>query len=393
MNNKHATPDKSSTTIVVAAAFVVIWALTMYAHYRFARVELYIDEYDIAKVSRTLYRGGQMYIDEFNEKSPAIYWLLVALYKVFGERFDLLRYVSAASVSLTLLLLLAIGVRLKNPLAGLLAGAIFAFLHLFFHGYIYHAEALLTPLFLAAAFLILGKDFPAEAKIRFLLLGLVLFLATIAKQTAWIMADALLVALAWPWRKSKSPAQIIFYTLGLAAPWLVVLAYFAWRGYLPAFIAGYTYPLHSFDTTFYTYPPFSHEYYLELPVWWLSIVSFLSLFFSSLHDNDRRTLALMLPAAATIIAPAFFPYHFPPLIALGSLAFALTAFNLRPQFRFLKWIAGGGLIVLTATAIALTGPPEIKHRLLHPEHPAVAQIVQEIKRDTSPGDAIFAFTT
>jgi|GEM_PF-5575240 len=372
--------------------FLAVLAVTLTAHAHLARLAPYVDEGDMAMDARIIHRGGLMYRDVFNEKGPGLYWLVAGLFELFGDRLIVLRYASAAGTALTLLLLFAFGLRRQKPLTGLLAAAGYALTHLFFLGFIYQAEAPITPLLMLALYLLATERDRPPSPGALIFAGLALFGATTVKQTSWLMvAAATLYLLLADWRTDKRAAlkHITIFLTAVAAPWLIVLAA-SWN-YLDEFLRGYLFPLLEYDTKFYTYWPNRLEFFLELPVWWMVLVSLVALPLTRLARADKWLLGLMLAAVLATMFPALFPYHFAPLLALSCLGTALALTHLPPVYNALRWLALAGLLALTAVAAFNAPAQQIKGQFFAPPHPADAAIVRDIQTHTAPDETIFVF--
>ncbi|HPM78201.1 MAG TPA: glycosyltransferase family 39 protein [bacterium] len=381
-----------SAQVFIILGFLAVLAVTLTTHAHLAHLAPYVDEGDMAMDARIIHRGGLMYRDVFNEKGPGLYWLVAGLFEIFGDRLIVLRYASAGGTALTLLLLFAFGIRWQRPLAGLLAAAGYAIAHLFFLGFIYQAEAPITPLLMMALFLLATEHDRPPSPVAIVFAGLALFGATTVKQTSWLLVAAATLSLACSSRRTDTRTaskRTALFLAAVAAPWLIVLAA-SWN-YLDDFLRGYLFPLLEYDTEFYTYRPNRLEFFLELPVWWMVIVSFIALPLTRLARADKWLLGLMLAAVLATMFPALFPYHFAPLLALSCLGTALALTHLPPAYHAWRWIAPAGLLALTTIAAYNVTGQQLKNQFFAPPHPADAAIVRDIQTLAAPDETIFVF--
>jgi 4-amino-4-deoxy-L-arabinose transferase-like glycosyltransferase len=91
---------------------------------------LYIpDEGRYARTSQVMLETGDLIVPQINDKPrlqkpPVVYWLQAASMRIFGENEFAVRAPSAASITLTLLLLVWVGARLRDTTTGLLAAGL-----------------------------------------------------------------------------------------------------------------------------------------------------------------------------------------------------------------------------------------------------------------------------
>ena len=387
---RHA---KSQTTIIVLVSFALVLIATLYFHHRIAGLAPYIDEGDMAINARIIHRGGLMYKDAFNEKGPGLYWIVAGLFQLFGDRLELLRYASAVGVSITLLILLAFGYRFGSPVAGLVAAALFAVSHFFFQGFIYQAEAPLTPLFMMAAYLLSAPGEERPKPMAVLFAGVALFCATTVKQTSWLIVFAAGLLLLADLRRDfrAGVKSLTAFSVGVVVPWCALFALVIYQGYFSEFLRGYLFPLREYAVDFYTYFPNRLQFFVELPLWWAIIVSLVFVLSSRLSFHNRLLCWLMVLATLATQFPAMFPYHFPPLLATTSLAFTVAVVCTKPGRRTLRIAGFAGLFVLTGIAATNIHLHELQGQFFMPVHPAEKEIVREIQERTKTDETIFVF--
>ncbi|NLH49917.1 MAG: hypothetical protein GX444_15155 [Myxococcales bacterium] len=368
-------------------------AATLAVHLYLTDSSPFLDEGCRANTGRLLSHGKAMYRDAFNETGPGIYWVTAGLFRVFGDRFTVLRYAATAAMLTTLLLLLGLGRRYGRPAAGLIAAACFAIFHLFFLGRLWEPESLLTPLLLAPVYLLAGRDDETTPpRWKFLLAGLAYFLATVIKQTTWPAAGlALAVVLASFLRQGRGRAltRLGMLAAGLFLPWIALLVMAVWQGEWKDLLAGYLFPLRRFQVGTYFCPPSEAEFYLELPFWWLAAASlaYLSTRRAGLTALNRRLLLVSLVATILMIFPAMFAYHFLPPLAPAAIGFGLAVTGAR---RTARLVYGAPFLLLCLPA-AWFASAQYHGRVGKFEMPRWQAVAARVESLTAPDEPIFVF--
>jgi hypothetical protein len=368
------------------------------AHVHLAPTAPFLDEGDHVNTGRLLAHGRLMYKDAFNEKGPGLYWLTAGLFLLCGDSFSVVRYAATFGMILTLLLLFALSARYGRPAAGLAAGAIFAAFHLLLMGRIWQSESLLTPLSLAVLYLLASEREDEDlARWKWFVAGLALYLTTCTKQTGWLLVLLVFAALIVNERSARVKrllGAVGPLALGLLLPWMLTLALVHAQGDGKPFLEGYLFPVWPFQGRAYFEGPKTEEFYLELPIWWMTLTVFLVAIGGRqirLPRRDRALITAVLAAAVLMLTQRLSPHHFLPVLAVACFGFCMTVFS--PP------VAGGkafrrvllaGFVALTALA-ASYAPAQYRNRVDKFNTAGWREVSARVAAMTKPNDPIFVF--
>jgi Dolichyl-phosphate-mannose-protein mannosyltransferase len=374
---------KTAVAIAFLGVAIVFATMVLPFHYSISDRAIYVDEGDHAATGRLILHGGSMYRDAFNEKGPGLYWLTALLFGLFGDSFAVLRNAATVGVLATLILLFFAGSRNGKPSTGLLAAATFGAFHCLYQGYLWQSETLLTPMLLAL-FLLLQSD-NRRPLLMGTLAGVCLFVGTLTKQTTWIAVAVLIGVLLLRKREETFAKSLMGLTGGLLAPWALVLVFVTIGGNLEPFISGYLFPLTHFGIGSYAYLPGIGEQPFQLPIWWMVAVAAIGI-----TGRSKTLFRGLLAISILMMLPALFPYHYPPVLAMASLGFAI-AISERPAGKMLKAVALGGLIAVTVFAFMKTPVEDILNTVDSEKRVQMGSVATHVARNTDPSDRLWVY--
>ena len=382
--------EKTVAWIVFVAVFLGTLAVRVY----FADLSPYVDEGDHLNGPRIVARGGLMYRDTFNEKGPGLYWITAGIFRVFGEGLPVIRATATVCALFTLILLFALGNRLAGPGAGALAALLFAVAHPLFEGLYFQSETYLTPLLLCVMFFLMPTPNQGFERTKGFFAGVALFLMTLIKQPAWLIVFAVAGAITVDWYRSnhKRPSkEVSGLIVGLVLPWVAVLFLVAGQGIGETFLRGYFFPILLHASGHYLIWPTAALTFLLIVLGWLGIMSLATAFRGPAPFRTRLLFALILIFTCVMLLPAFFPFHFAPVMAMTGLGFALSVFSGSSSLTLKRWFAPGVLCGLMVLALLATPFDALFYHYQKDNRAVFEQISDDIKKDTTPADTIFVF--
>jgi hypothetical protein len=379
-------------------ALQLVWAALLCAaivagHLYLADSAPFLDEGDHANTGRLLLAGKVMYRDAFNEKGPGLYWITAGLFSILGDEFVVVRRAASAGMLAAVLLLLALGHRVGKPTVGLSGATIFTAFHWLFLGAYWQSESVLTPAVLAVFLLLLTAEGDAKTPARFAAVGACLFIATSVKQTAWLLVLTLAVAF-WLARdggkRHVGARHWAAFVAGLGVPWALVLTVAAWQGATAEFLEGYLFPGLLFQVAPYLYGPSRAEFFLELPLWWMSLVT-LGVAWQRRRDARHAWLAAVLLGTILMLSPALFAHHFLPVLAVAAFGFAWSVGESHAPWR--RRLRSPAVVVFAALCLvaAWFAPRQYRDRVGVFTGREWQAIANEVKAVTAPTDSILAF--
>jgi 4-amino-4-deoxy-L-arabinose transferase-like glycosyltransferase len=199
----------------------------------------YGDEAIYLTIGQKILRGGLMYADIFDHKTPGIYYLTAATIGLFGQAVWSIKFLLTIWVLATLVVFYLLGKKLFNERVALVAVIIFSVLTSLpiIEGNIFNSEILMIlPIALG---ILLGLDR------KFFLAGIFFSLAFLLKVPAVFDFTAFFIFASLTIRKNSIPLTItnlLKLTGGFLTPILLTAAYFALNGALAQFFeAAYSY--------------------------------------------------------------------------------------------------------------------------------------------------------
>ncbi len=352
------------------------------------------DEGDHANTARLLASGGVMYRDAFNEKGPGLYQITAGLFAIFGEGWRVLRGAALAGAIAAALLIALVAMRRGMPLGGAFGALIYAALQAFYFGDVWQSESIMTPMLLAALWLLTRGEGETQIRVRrYFFAGLAGFIATCVKQTAWAPVATILVAMAWPGSGRATPRATAAFAAGLLIPWIAEAVSFAAVGALGDFAEGYTFPWRLFQTSTYVYWPSVEEGFTQLPIWLMVLAGAIEIVRrrSLASAEDRRLRAAALAGAIGLLYPSLFAHHLLPLLAVGAWLFATGIARMLDEKRravAIVWCANLLFFSLNPVAMGLFG---WERRLDPDEIRARRAIVDDLDATTTSTDPVFVF--
>ncbi len=220
--------------VLLAAALILAFAIRI----RLLDLPLERDEGEYAYAGQLILEGHVPYGDVDNMKLPGTYYAYALIMALFGQTPRGIHLGLALWTTASALLLFALGRRLLDPLAGAFAAAFFAILSASFSvlGLAGHATHFVVLPAMAGCWGILWPG--RRERLGLAAAGLAFGLAFLMKQQAAAFALFGLLFVLWKsrgdgWRSAATKGSV--FSLGVAAPYVLLCAYLAAKGVFPNF--------------------------------------------------------------------------------------------------------------------------------------------------------------
>jgi 4-amino-4-deoxy-L-arabinose transferase-like glycosyltransferase len=374
-----------------------------------------VDEGYYGTIANDTLDGGTFYRTAVDTKTPGIYYIYLAVFKVAGRNNLLaVHIVAILVVAATALVVRRIGARVGDDWAGAWSGIGYAvFVHAYRPGDTLTANTeIFASLFLALSVLAL---FQGERKAGWgwmFLSGTLVGAATLIRQPSAVTLGAMLAYLVYLWliTRYQSLGPVLAAGSGIVIGFIAVIAglalYYQWQGNLhDAYLWGWAFAVRyvEFETTLLYVLKRIVTVHLTVMLswgllWYFGIRQVIETL-RSLRGNTAvptQNMLLILWLALSYLAIFIgwrFPGHYhlpvlPPLSILAGQAFShFLARERRSPQRHWRWIRAGiiGAAALPAIGFLIVAfATRVKELDFLP-------IVQQIVQRTSPGDRIFVW--
>jgi hypothetical protein len=132
-------------------------------------------------------KGKVLYRDLFNEKAPGVFFIVAFIFFLFGKNIFAVRILSMLLSILTALIIFKIGVKINNPLMGLISAILYEFepISLFYSTQVYTETFMIFFLVLAVYFYIPANE--KNSYWHYLFVGILIGLSAIMRQTGALL--------------------------------------------------------------------------------------------------------------------------------------------------------------------------------------------------------------